>query len=467
MIKVMVRKDKMESSSQPESVIIKNWTEGSIMGNLLLLSWPMVVVETLYMIGQVADMIWVGKLGPSSIAGVGLANICILVVMSMDIGLIMGMRALIARFVGAGDIRGANNTAGQAIILGAGWGIMVGIIGLIAVKPIMGLFGAETEVVTEGVAYLRIILVGWVSMGILVMGLYSVQASGDTVRPMIIEILIRTLHVALCPFLVLGWWKFPHLGVTGAALSNVIAHSLGAMIAVSLLFSGHTRLCLTLSDFRPALNIIWRIMKIGIPALILRTQKSMGDLALVWLIVPFGTWAVAAHSLVLRVEMFFLGIGLGLGGGAGVLVGQNLGAGRPKRAEKSGWMAAGLMEVSMIAFSLMIWLRAENIVGIFTAESDLVTIGSIFLRIATVGYLVFGLVIVFQDCIAGAGDTLPTMIVSIAMIWVIQLPLAFFLPRVGDLGVFGVRWAIVISLFAGAFFYLIYFIFGRWKTKKV
>jgi Na+-driven multidrug efflux pump len=121
----------------------------------------------------------------------------------------------------------------------------------------------------------------------------------------------------------------------------------------------------------------------------------------------------------------------------------------------------------MIVFSFMIWLKAENIVGIFTTEPDLVMLGSIFLRIATVGYLVFGLVLVFQDCIAGAGDTLPTMIVSIAMIWMIQLPLAFFLPRVGDLGVFGVRWAIVISLFAGAFFYFIYFVLGRWKTKKV
>ena len=457
----------MENSSQRESVTIRNWTEGSIAGNLLMLSWPMVVVETLYMIGQVADMIWVGKLGPASIAGVGLSNICILVIMSMDIGLFMGMRALISRFVGAGDMEGANKTAGQAIILGAAWGIVVGIVGLLSVKPIMGLFGAEPDVFRQGVAYLRIILVGWVTMGILVMGLYSVQASGDTVRPMIIEIVIRTLHVSLCPFLVLGWWKFPPLGVTGAALSNVIAHSLGAVFAVFLLFSGHTRLRVTLGDFRPAPDIIWRILKIGIPALILRTQKSFGDLALVWLIVPFGTWAVAAHSLVLRVEMFFLGIGLGLGGGAGVLVGQNLGAGRPKRAEKSGWVAAGLMEVSMIVFSLMIWLKAENIVGVFTTEPDLVMLGSIFLRIATVGYMVFGLVLVFQDCIAGAGDTLPPMIVSIAMIWMIQLPLAFFLPKVGDLGVFGVRWAIVISLFAGAFFYFIYFVLGRWKTKKI
>ena len=457
----------MERSSHNKSAFEKDWTRGSIIGNLLLLSWPMVVMEALYMVGQIVDMIWVGKLGPSSIAGVGIANICVLVVMSMDIGLIIGVRAMIARYVGVGDIWGANTIAGQAIILGATWGIVVAVIGMLVVKPILGLFGAEAEVITTGIVYLRILFAGWVAMGILVMGLYAVQASGDTMKPMIIEACIRTIHLALCPFLVLGWWIFPHLGVTGAALSNVISHSLGALIVVSLLFSGRTRLQLALKDFRPVPNIIWRILKIGIPALVLHMQKSLGDLVLLWIIIPFGTLAVAAHSLVLRVEMFFIAVGIGLGGGSGVLVGQNLGADQPRRAEKSGWLEVGLMEAFMIAFSGVILLRAENIVGIFTADPDLVALGSIFLRIATAGYLLFGFVLVFQDCIAGAGDTLPTMIVSIAMIWMIQLPLAFFLPGVANLGVYGVRWAIVVSIFSGAIFYVIYFMLGRWKAKKV
>jgi putative MATE family efflux protein len=457
----------MVSSSHSKSAFEKDWTRGSIIGNLLLLSWPMVVMEALYMVGQIVDMIWVGKLGASFIAGVGIANICVLVVMSMDIGLIIGVRAMIARYVGAGDIWGANTITGQAIILGATWGIVVAIIGILVVKPILSLFGAEVEVITAGIVYLRILFAGWVPMGILVMGLYAVQASGDTMKPMIIEACIRTIHLALCPFLVLGWWIFPHLGVTGAALSNVISHSIGAIIVVSLLFSGRTRLRLALKDFRPVPNIIWRILKIGIPALVLHMQKSLGDLVLLWIIIPFGTLAVAAHSLVLRVEMFFIAVGIGLGGSSGVLVGQNLGADQPKRAEKSGWLAVGLMEAFMIAFSGVILLRAENVVGIFTAEPDLVALGSIFLRIATAGYLLFGFVLVFQDCIAGAGDTLPTMIVSIAMIWVIQLPLAFFLPGVANLGVYGVRWAIVVSICSGAIFYVIYFMLGRWKAKKV
>ena len=458
---------KTEDRSTEEAAPEKDWTQGSIIGNLVMLSWPMVIMEALYMIGQIVDMIWVGRIGPASIAGVGIANVCFLVVASMDIGLIMGIRAMVARFVGAGDMRSASNIAGQALILGALWGIIVAIAGLAIIKPVFGLFGVEPEVIAEGVAYIRILFAGWIAMGVLVMGLYSIQASGDTVRPMVTEVCIRSVHVLLCPFLVLGWWIFPQLGVVGAALSNVIAHSLGAIVIVVLLFSGRTRLKITWSDLRPVPDYIWRILKIGIPSLILHTQKSFGDVILAWIIVPFGTLAVAAHSLVLRIEMIFLAVGIGLGGGSGVLAGQNLGAGQSKRAEKSGWMAVGLMEAIMVVFSLVMLLKAESIVGIFTTEPDLIELSAAFLRIAVAGYLIFGIVLVLQDCIAGTGDTLPTMIVSIAMIWLVQLPLAFYLPSVANLGVYGVRWAIVAGIFAGSVFYIIYFMLGRWKSRKV
>ena len=457
----------VDVSSESNSAREKDWTSGPIVGNLLRLAWPMVMMEAIFISGQIVDMIWVGKIGPAAIAGVGIANILFLIGDSMNIGLIMGIRAMVARYVGAGDIQGANNMAGQAIILGALWGIMVAVIGLTVVKPLFLLFGVEAEVVAEGVAYLRILFAGWIAMAILVMGLYSIQATGDTVKPMAIEASIRALHLALCPFLVLGWWIFPAMGVKGAALSNVLVHSLGAIIVLILLFSGRTRLRITLKDFRPLPGLIWRILKIGIPSLILHAQRSIGDLVLAWLIAPFGTLAVAAHSLVVRVEMVFLALGIGLGGGSGVLAGQNLGAGKPKRAEKSGWVAVGLMEAIMIVFSIAILIKAESIVAIFTGETDLIDIGAVFLRIATAGYLVYGIFLVYQEFIACTGDTMPTMIVSIAMIWLVQLPLAFYLPGVANLGVYGIRWAIVASLFAGAVLYIIYFIAGRWKTKKI
>ena len=456
-----------ESSPRRVAAFKKDWTKGPILSNLLMLSWPMVVMESLYVTSQIVDMIWVGKLGSSSIAGVGIVNIFIMLVMAVDIGLVLGARAIIARYVGMGDLRSASNMAGQSIVLGATWGALMTAIGVILAEPILGLFGVEAEVIAEGTAYMRVMFAGWVSMEVLVAGLYAVQSSGDTLKPMMIEIVIRSVHVTLCPFLVLGWWVFPSLGVSGAALSNVISQCLGVVIVLSLLFSGRTRLRLALRDFRPVPNILWRILKIGIPALVMHLQKSLGDLVLTWIIVPFGTLAVAAHSLAFRVEMFLFAICIGLGGGAGVLVGQNLGAGQPKQAERNGWLAVGFVEAIMVACSTVILLWAENIIGIFTTEPGLIEIGSIFLRIATAAYLMGAIAYILQHCIAGAGDTLPAMVVSIAMIWMVQLPLAFLLPQVANLGVYGVRWAIVVGTFAGAIFYITYFVLGRWKAKKV
>ena len=457
----------IESTPEEKSRLQRDWTKGSVIRNLLHLSWPMVLMETLYVISQVVDMIWIGRLGSSAIAGVGIANMVLMLVMSMDIGIIMGVRAMVSRFVGADDLIAANHVAGQAFILGAAWGTLIMISGISLTGLIMGLFGVEAEVVALGTAYMRIMFAGWIALIILVMGLYVVQSSGDTISPLMIEVLIRILHVTLCPFLVLGLWIFPHMGVRGAALSNVISHCLGSILVLCLLFSGRTRLRLGTKDFRFSFHIILRTLKIGIPVLVMQLQRNFGNLLLTFLTAPFGTLAVAAHSLATRVEMFFLLPGFGFGMGAGVLVGQNLGARQPERAERNAWSAVGALEAFLVAVSLAILLWAEYVMIIFTTDPELVALGSVFLRIATGSYVIIALVIVLQSSITGAGDTLPNMAISVTMIWVIQLPLAFILSRYTVLGVYGLRWAIVVSTFSAAIAYVTYFRLGRWKMKKI
>jgi len=205
-----------ESSPRVETPFKHDWTKGSVFSNLLLLSWPMVVMESLYVVSQIVDLIWVGRLGSAAIAGVGIANIVLMMVMSMTMGLIVGARAMIARYIGALDIAGANHVAAQAIILSTTWGLLVTVIGLLLAEPVLSRFGLEAEVVTQGVAYMRIMFAGWVAMEVLIMCLYSMQAAGDAITPMKIEFLLRVIHVSICPFLVLGWWIFPRMGVSGS-----------------------------------------------------------------------------------------------------------------------------------------------------------------------------------------------------------------------------------------------------------
>ena len=454
-------------STRKGSAFNKDWTQGSVVNNLLQLSWPMIVMESLFVISQVVDMIWIGRLGPSSIAGVGVANIVIMLVMSMDFGLIVGVRAMVARFVGAGDMKTANHVAAQALILSASWGALMMTIGILLAEPVMRLFGLEAAVVNEGMSYMRVMFSGWIVMDLLVMALYVIQSAGDTIRPMMIEGFLRIIHVTLCPFLVLGIGAFPRMGVSGAALSNVISQGLGAIICLWLLFGGYTRLHLKKANFRVDFNVIWRILKIGIPALVMNIQRSFGTFILTWLIAPFGTIAVAAHSLASRLEMFVMMPGMALGMGAGVLVGQNLGAGQPQRAEKSAWMAVGILQAFMVICSVAVLVWARTIMGIFTTDIELLEISTVFIRISVATFFVMSIATVLQSCIASAGDTVPNMIISIAVMWVTQIPVAFLLSRYTDLGFYGIRWAMVISTIVGTIVYFAYFRTGRWKLKKV
>jgi len=428
----------------------RDWTKGSIIRNLLSISWPIIISDGLNMMGPTIDMIWVGKLGAASIAGVGVGGMVVMLVMTGRMGLNMGMRAMVARFVGAGDFEGANHVAQQAFVISGAYAIVMATIGFFFAEPILSLLGLETDVVAEGAAYMRIMLVGSAAMSFRVVTQGGMQASGDVITPMKIVVLFRLFHIALCPFLVFGWWIFPPLGVSGAAVTNIFSQSLGTALGLWFLFSGRTRLRLTFKGFRLDPNIIWRIVKIGIPASIMGMERSIGRLVLMWFIVPFGTLAVAAHSLLERIDRVLFLPGMGLGLGAGVLVGQNLGADRPERAERAGWLALGLAESVMVICSVALLLWPESVIRIFNTEPGVVEIGSAFIRIEVGSFLVMSFTAVFRHSLSGAGDTLSPMLITLLMLWVVQMPLAFFLPRVTDLGVYGVRWAIVAGNVAGA-----------------
>jgi putative MATE family efflux protein len=460
----------MEEAKRPAeraAAFGRDWTKGNILGNLLTLSWPMMISGSLYTVGQTVDMIWVGRLGSASIAGVGVAGIAVLMVLSAMLGLTMGARAVISRFVGAGDIESANQAAGQAFVISLGYGLIVTAIGVLLAEPILSLFGLQPEVVAEGAAYLHIAAISWTPLAFSLMAMNIMQASGDAVTPMKVGLIFRLSQVALCPFLVFGWWVFPKLGVMGVALSQVITETGGMSAALWLLFSGRSRLHPSLRHFRIDWNIIWRMAKIGLPGLVMGVERNFGSMVLVWLIVPFGTVAVAAHSLIQRVEMAVTMPGWGLGMGASVLVGQNLGARQPERARRSAWLAAGIVEGFLLVCTLIMLVSAEYIIRIFNSEPALVEMGGTFLRIAAAGYAVIGFSTVLQNCISGAGDTIPTMTVSIVTMWLVLLPLAWFIPRITDLGVYGVRWAIVINIAVGAIAYVIYFRLGRWQRERV
>ncbi len=419
------------------------------------------------MMGPTIDMIWVGKLGSAAVAGVGISSMVVQVVNSLTMGLFTGLRAMIARFIGAGDNESANHILQQAFVIGAGFSVITAATGLLFAERILISFGVEPIVVAEGAAYMRIQLVGMVTMSLLRISESAMQASGDPKTPMRITVIYRILHIVFVPFLIFGWWIFPRLGVSGAALTNVITQGLGSILGLWFLFGGKSRLRPTFKNFKLDVSIIWRMIKVGIPASITGVQRFFPGLVLVWFVSPFGTFAVAAYSLMQRIDNFIRNPAASLGLSTGILAAQNLGAGEPERAEKGGWLGAAFFTCIAIIASVAIWFWAERIIGIFNNEPGLVEIASTFLRIQIVSYLAMGVVVVLSMCIEGTGDTVPSMVATLVTMWLIQIPLAFYITNYTNLGVFGIPWSIVAAIVIRGIFFSSYFRMGRWKHKKI
>src|SRR3989304_6762319 len=237
----------------------KDWTKGSILGNLWGLSWPMILTQAITTLGPTFDMIWVGRLerGAAAIAGVGIAGMVVQVVGAARMGLQTGTRAIVARSIGAGNEQEANHVAQQYFLISIAFGILMAALGFFS-RQILLLLGLESDVVTQGAAYLRIQLFGMVTMSFQMMSQSLMQASGDAKTPMWISIGTRLLHVALAPFLIFGWWVFPRLEVSGAALTNVISQGLAGGLGLWILYSGRTRVRLTMKNFQFDWKMIWR-----------------------------------------------------------------------------------------------------------------------------------------------------------------------------------------------------------------
>ena len=466
------RRDKQaEGDRNTEKIstrVARDWTQGSIPGNLWGLAWPMMISGLIEQLGPTVDTIWMGKLGQTAVAGVGIAGLAVMTVNAARMGINTGIRAMIARAIGAKNPEEANLVAQQGLVISTLFAILMAIIGGFFSESILQLLGASTAVVETGAAYMRIQLVGsiFMSMGMLANGV--MQASGDTVTPMKLIVAGRLFHVALAPFLIFGLWIFPRMEVQGAAVTNIIQYAfISAGIGWWVLFTGRSRIKPTLKGFRFDGKILWRMLKVGLPASFTGMERNFASLIIVKFISPFGTVAVAAHSLLNRIDPFFHMPAQGFGQAAGVLAGQNLGAKQPERAEKTGWIAAFIFTGAMVIASALVLLIPGPIVRIFNSSADLVDLTTIFLRIEIVNYMVFGFVTVLMNCLNGCGDTWIPMWTNLVSMWVINVPLAWILSTKTDLGVYGVRWAMAIAIVMRAAVYIVYWKIGKWKTRKV
>jgi putative MATE family efflux protein len=382
-------------------------------------------------------------------------------------GLDVGMRAMVSRAIGMGDVALANRVVLQAGFLAALYGIVMALIGVFFTELLLGLLGISEGVIAEGAAYMKVTFVGQAVVAFAVLAAHALSAAGDSLTPMKVSILMRAMHIALSPILMFGLLGAPQLGLPGAAFANVISQGVAAAILIWVLFSGASRLKLTLHGCQPDWSILRQIIRVGLPASVTGMERSFSQLLLMGLIAPFGDAAVALFALSRRIEMFSHGTSQGLAQASGTIVGQSIGRGRPERARATVLWAGAYAVAVNVVLAVLIAVFPVAILSIFTRDEGLLELGVPWLMIQTIGYSAVGIGMVASHSFQTAGATMYVMLVTLGTMWGIELPLAILLSRFTDLGPYGLAWAMVASMLARPILYVPYFLAGRWLRVRL
>jgi putative MATE family efflux protein len=446
----------------------RDLTEGSIPKNLWGLAWPQSVEGVLRVVDQMADLVWAGFLGTKSIAGIGVAQQYTQMAWTARQGVDTAQRAMVSRAVGMGDLTLANHVVLQCATVTFGFFLIVASIGIFLTEPLLRLLGVSAAVIEEAVPYMRLQFMGQGVIGFQMLSGHALAAAGDTFTPMKATMVSRIIHIFLSPALVFGLLFFPDLGIAGAALAAIVANAVGLVMNMHALMTGRSRLHLKLSEYRIDPHMIWQIVKVGTPAALNGAERSIAQLVLTRFVTPFGDNALAAFTLTRRVEMFSNLGSQGFGQAAGIIVGQNLGAGKPERARKTiVWAIAYVVSVKSV-FCTLLFLFPDVFLSLFTRDQELLDIGSTWIRIQVFGYLAMGATQVLMQSYQTAGDTLFPALVTLVAMWLVEVPMAAILPNAGlGLGQYGIAVAVMMAAFARLVMLVPYYFTGRWMRVRV
>ncbi len=445
-----------------------DYTQGSIRGAIVLLAIPMILELSLESVFAVVDMFFVGKLGANAIATVGLTESAITIVYSIAIGLSTAATAVVARRIGEKDPDGAAHAGMQSLLIALLVTVIVSIIGIIFAADILRLIGASAEVVKEGAVFTRIMLGG--SLAIILLFLINgiFRGAGDAAMAMKSLWIASLLNIILCPLLIYGYGPFPELGLKGAAIATVIGRSTGVLYQCYHLFKGRGTIKVKRWHFKWDPPVIRTLIEVAWPATLQFVIQSGSWIVLAALVAHTGgTDASAGYQVAIRNVVFFILPAWGLSNAAATLVGQNLGAKQPDRAERSVLLTTKYNAIFMAGVMLLFLLLASPIISIFTSEPEVHRFGVLSLQIIGSGYIFYGIGMVMIQALNGAGDTKTPTWINFAGFWLFQIPLGYLLAKTFGLGPLGAFIAIPVaeSVIALAAWY--FFKKGKWKEVKV
>ena len=438
-------------------------TKGPILPKVISLSGPLMMIAILNSTLNLTDMFWVGKLGSNSIAAVAISGTIMMVLFAMLIGITRGTVALVARYVGAKDAKNADAVASQSITLGVIIALVAILIGLLFTDKLFLILGASPEVLKIGSSYLKILLIGGITMVLLSFGNSILQAEGDMVTPMKFMFLSNFINIILDPVFIFGLG----MNTSGAAVATVSSQAIPAFLVLRLLYTRQSKVHIHISQLKIKLAFLKEILKIGLPASLQMFFRSIMGVVLIGIVATFGTAAIAAYGIGMRLQMVVLMPAFAFGGSAATFVGQNLGAKQPQRAQRSAWTATVLDMIIMVFVAILFFVFAPHIIGIFDKNEQVISFGTQFLRITAPFYVFIPLGIVLGQALSGAGDTFVPMFITLLTLWGFQIPMALYLSQATLLGVNGIWWTNAFASVLHGILILGWFQTGRWKKKII
>ena len=443
----------------------EDYTKGRINRALGLLAIPMMLEMSMESVFAVVDIAFVSRLGTDAIAAVGITEALITVLYAVAVGLGMGVTAMVARRIGAKEREAAARVTGQAIWVGAGLSLLIGIPGSFYAADMLRLMGASPSVIETGTGFAAVLLGGSASIIYLFVLNAAFRGAGDASVALRSLWLANGLNIILDPCLIFGLGPFPEMGVTGAAVATTIGRSIGIVYQLWYLFDGRGRLRFRLRNLALAPPVLARMLVISIGGIGQFLIATSSWIIVMRIVAIYGSTAVAAYTIGLRIFEFIWLPSWGLGNAAATLVGQNLGAGQPDRAARSTWQAAKYNAVFMTSLGVLVVTFAPGIAGLFTNDPDVLRYGTSCLRILAIGIPMYAVGMIVTQALNGAGDTTTPTVINFLCFWVLQIPLAHWLATSLSMGPDGVFWAIVVSETLVTVLGVTVFRRGKWKQQ--
>jgi putative MATE family efflux protein len=445
----------------------QSYTSGSIDRAIFLLSVPMILEMLMESLFAIVDAFFVSRLGVESLATVSLTESVLTLVYSLAIGLSMGATAMVARRVGEQNITEAAKAGMQAIYLAFAVSVVISLIGLLFAEDILALMGASEAVITTGSGYTRWMLGGNLTIMMIFLINAIFRGAGDASLAMRVLILSNGLNILLDPVFIFGLGPIPAFGVEGAAIATTIGRGIGVLYQVSHLLFGKGLIKIQRDNLALDAGIIWRLIKVSAGGTGQFIIASASWIFLVRIVSHFGTAALAGYTIAIRVIVFAIMPAWGMANASATLVGQNLGAGQPERAEQSVWRTGFFNMIFLALITVLFYSLARPIVELFTTDIEVLTNAIQCLQIVSLGYIFYAYGMVVAQSFNGAGDTRTPTLLNFFAFWMFQIPLAYFLAIVWNMGPKGTYLAIVIAESALAVVSILIFRLGKWKMVKI